>query len=45
MVPPEAQLLGVPTFPAERSSEGVVCSWEGGIFVVVVVISGGWFAS
>ena len=24
MVPPEAQLLGVPTFPVERSSEGVV---------------------
>ena len=24
MVPPEAQLLGVPTFPAKRSSEGVV---------------------
>ena len=24
MVPPEAQLLGVPTFPAEQLSEGVV---------------------
>ena len=24
MVPPEAQLLGVPTFSVERSSEGVV---------------------
>ena len=23
-MPPEAQLLGVPMFPAERSSEGVV---------------------